>query len=91
VIEDKEKNCRIEEQFLVIFQELDGRDGGELESNQATQTRTNILHRRQCDLPEHYIFRHRKHGLAGNDRKLCAYEIVPSQPMRRGKSRKVTR
>jgi integrase len=35
--------------------------------------------------PEHYVFPHEKYGLAGNDRKLCAYEIVPTVPMHRWK------
>jgi integrase len=35
--------------------------------------------------PEHYIFPHEKYGLAGNDRKLCAYEMVPTEPMHRWK------
>ena len=35
--------------------------------------------------PEHYVFPHEKYGLAGNDRKLCAYEIVPTEPMYRWK------
>jgi integrase len=35
--------------------------------------------------PEHYVFPHEKYGLAGNDRKQCAYEIVPSEPMHRWK------
>jgi integrase len=35
--------------------------------------------------PEHYVFPHEKYGLAGNDRKLCAYEIVPTEPMHRWK------
>jgi integrase len=34
---------------------------------------------------EHFIFPHEKYGLAGNDRKLCAYEIVPTEPMHRWK------
>src|SRR5262245_11709637 len=35
--------------------------------------------------PEHYVFPHEKYGLAGNDRKLCAYEIIPTEPMHRWK------
>ena len=35
--------------------------------------------------PEHYVFPHEKYGLAGNDRKVFAYEIVPSLPMHRWK------
>jgi integrase len=35
--------------------------------------------------PEHHVFPHEKYGLAGNDRKLCAYEIVPTEPMHRWK------
>jgi integrase len=35
--------------------------------------------------PEDYVFPHEKYGLAGNDRKLCAYEIVPAEPMHRWK------
>jgi len=34
---------------------------------------------------EHYVFPHEKYGLAGKDRKQCAYEIVPSEPMHRWK------
>ncbi len=34
---------------------------------------------------EHYVFPHEKYGLAGNDRKLCAYEIIPTEPMHRWK------
>jgi integrase len=34
---------------------------------------------------EHYVFPHEKYGLAGNDRKQCAYEIVPTEPMHRWK------
>jgi hypothetical protein len=30
---------------------------------------------------EHYVFPHEKYGLAGNDRKQCAYEIIPTEPM----------
>ena len=36
-------------------------------------------------LPEHYVFPHEKYGLAGNDRKQCAYEIVPTEPTHRWK------
>ena len=36
-------------------------------------------------LPEHYVFPHEKYGLAGNQRKLCAYEIIPTEPMHRWK------
>jgi integrase len=35
--------------------------------------------------PEHYVFPHEKYGLAGNERKLCAYEVVPTEPMHRWK------
>ena len=35
--------------------------------------------------PEHYIFPHEKYGLAGNDRKPCAWEVDPTQPMHRWK------
>jgi integrase len=35
--------------------------------------------------PEHHVFPHEKYGLAGNDRKLCVYEIVPTEPMHRWK------
>jgi integrase len=35
--------------------------------------------------PEHYVFPHEKYGLAGNDRKQCAYEIIPTEPMHRWK------
>jgi integrase len=35
--------------------------------------------------PEHYVFPHEKYGLAGNDRKQCAYEIVPTEPTHRWK------
>ena len=35
--------------------------------------------------PEHYVFPHEKYGLAGNDRKRCAYEIIPTEPMHRWK------
>jgi integrase len=34
---------------------------------------------------EHYVFSHEKYGLAGNDRKQCAYEIIPTEPMHRWK------
>jgi integrase len=34
---------------------------------------------------EHYVFPHEKYGLAGNDRKLCAYEVIPTEPMHRWK------
>jgi integrase len=34
---------------------------------------------------EHYVFPHEKYGLAGNDRKRCAYEIIPTEPMHRWK------
>lgn len=34
---------------------------------------------------EHYVFPHEKYGLAGNDRKLCAYEIIPTEPIHRWK------
>jgi integrase len=35
--------------------------------------------------PEHYVFPHEKYGLAGNDRRLCVYEMVPTEPMHRWK------
>jgi hypothetical protein len=35
--------------------------------------------------PEHFVFPHEKYGLAGNDRQLCAYEIIPTEPMHRWK------
>ena len=35
--------------------------------------------------PDHFVFPHEKYGIAGNDRKLCAYEIVPTEPMQRWK------
>jgi integrase len=35
--------------------------------------------------PEHYVFPHEKYGLAGNDRRLCVYELVPTEPMHRWK------
>jgi len=35
---------------------------------------------------EHYVFPHEKYGLAGNDRKQCAYEIIPTEPMHRWKA-----
>ena len=34
---------------------------------------------------EHYVFPHEKYGLAGNDRKQCAYEVIPTEPMHRWK------
>ena len=34
---------------------------------------------------ELYVFPHEKYGLAGNDRKQCAYEIIPTEPMNRWK------
>ena len=34
---------------------------------------------------EHYVFPHEKYGLAGNDRRLCAHEIIPTEPMHRWK------
>jgi len=34
---------------------------------------------------EHYVFPHEKYGLAGKDRKQCAYEIIPTEPMHRWK------
>jgi integrase len=34
---------------------------------------------------EHFVFPHEKYGLAGNNRQLCAYEIVPTEPMNRWK------
>jgi integrase len=35
--------------------------------------------------PEHYVFPHEKYGLAGDDRKPCAYQIIPTEPMHRWK------
>jgi integrase len=35
--------------------------------------------------PAHYVFPHEKYGLAGNDRRLCAYEVIPTEPMHRWK------
>ena len=35
--------------------------------------------------PGHHVFPHEKYGLAGNDRKKCAYEVVPTEPMQRWK------
>jgi integrase len=35
--------------------------------------------------PEHYVFPLEKYGLAGNDRQLCAHEIIPTEPMHRWK------
>ena len=35
--------------------------------------------------PDHYVFPHEKYGLAGNDRRQCAYEIIPTEPMHRWK------
>ena len=35
--------------------------------------------------PEHHVFPHEKYALAGNDRRQCAYEIVPTEPMHRWK------
>ena len=35
--------------------------------------------------PDHYVFPHEKYGLAGNNRRLCAYEISPTEPMQRWK------
>ena len=34
---------------------------------------------------EHYVFPHEKYGLAGNNRKQCAHEIIPMEPMHRWK------
>jgi hypothetical protein len=34
---------------------------------------------------EHHVFPHEKYGLAGNDRKQCAYQVIPTGPMRRWK------
>jgi integrase len=34
---------------------------------------------------DNYVFPHEKYGLAGNDRKQCAYQIVPTEPMHRWK------
>jgi len=33
----------------------------------------------------HHVFPHEKYGLAGNDRKQCAYEVIPTEPMHRWK------
>jgi integrase len=33
----------------------------------------------------HYVFPHEKYGFAGNDRRLCAYEVMPTEPMLRWK------
>lgn len=44
-----------------------------------------ILSPNQSASPEHYVFPHEKYGLAGNDRKPCAYEMVPTEPMHRWK------
>ncbi len=35
--------------------------------------------------PEHYVFPHEKYGLAGHNRKLCAYDVIPTEPMHRWK------
>ena len=35
--------------------------------------------------PQHYVFPHEKYGLAGDDRRSCAYDIIPTEPMRRWK------
>ena len=35
--------------------------------------------------PEHFVFPHEKYGLAGNERKPCAWETEPNQPMHRWK------
>ena len=35
--------------------------------------------------PDHYVFPHEKYGLAGNDRKPCAYEIIPTERTHRWK------
>jgi integrase len=35
--------------------------------------------------PEHYVFPHEKYGLAGNNRQLCVYETIPTEPMHRWK------
>ena len=35
--------------------------------------------------PDHHVFPHEKYGLAGNDRKQCAYEVIPTEPMHRWK------
>jgi integrase len=40
--------------------------------------------------PDHYVFPHEKYGLAGNDRRLCAYEISPTEPMQRWKVARVS-
>jgi Phage integrase family len=33
----------------------------------------------------HYVFPHEKYGLAGDDRKPCAYKVIPTEPMHRWK------
>jgi integrase len=38
-----------------------------------------------CAQPEHHLFPHEKYGFAGNDRQLCAYETIPTEPMHRWK------
>ena len=38
-----------------------------------------------CPQPDHYVFPHEKYGLAGNDRRSCAYEILPTEPTHRWK------
>ncbi len=35
--------------------------------------------------PEHHVFPREKYGLAGNERKQCAYEVIPTEPMHRWK------
>jgi integrase len=35
--------------------------------------------------PSHYVFPHEKYGLATNDRKSCAYDIIPTEPTHRWK------
>jgi integrase len=35
--------------------------------------------------PEHYVFPHEKYGIAGSDRKLCVYEVIPTEPTHRWK------
>jgi integrase len=35
--------------------------------------------------PEHHVFPPEKYGLAGDDRRHCAYEVTPTEPMQRWK------
>ena len=34
---------------------------------------------------EHYVYPHARYGIAGNDRKLCVYEVIPTEPTHRWK------